>query len=459
MQIPVKIKAYLGTLKRALAVMAAVPVGLILIGSAIVPAVSAVGAQVQTRKIVMSDNRVGTAGGTNVRYDVYANVGSIHSLEGIVIDFCDGTNSPIIGTTCTKPTGLNLGTPTFTADTTTATAIDTTTWTAATINTGRTFALTTTTPVTTALTGANSLIHFTITGVTNPTPLSSNGTFYARILTYTSDSVALTYTDTDPKAYVDYGGFALSVTNPVSITARVQETLTYCVSGTDMSGVTTYDASATGTSCAAASTPAFVLGHGTDPTTYTIDNSEVDTAKAYTQISTNASQGAVVRMKNFNTCTNGGLSSNGGTVCNINGLVGTGTPSGSVASAMVPGTTAFGVFVSAGATTTGVTTSGGAYVPDANYNDGTHVTEPTASTVTVSSVSSIYYSPNPTLYYGDDQDVTSGVGTTYGDIVATTSGAPCSQMNNHIVFGVTAGLTVPAGIYTANIDFIATGTF
>jgi hypothetical protein len=444
-----------GAPRRVLAVVAAIPIVLVLAGTAIVPSVFAAGAQLQTRKITLSDNRVsgGATGGTGVSYSVSVNLATAYTMKGIVLDFCAGTTSPIIGTACTAPTGMNLGTPTFTGDASGSPVADVSSWTATTINTGRTFALTNATGIATATSGANSVLHFTVTGVTNP---STVGTFYARILTYTSDTVALTYTDTSPKVYQDFGGFALSTANPVSITARVQETLTYCVSGLDLSGNGTGVQMAAGTTCANATAPTFVLGHGTDQSTFTIDNSETDVATAYTQISTNASQGAIVRMKNFNTCSNGGLSSNGGTACNINGVIGTGTPPGSVASPITPGTTGFGLYVSNGAVTAATATSGGAYVPDPNYHDALHTTE----SATITTVNTLpYYSPTPDLYYGDNQDPTSGVGTTYGNVVATTSGAPCSQMNNHLVFGVTAGLTVPAGIYTATIDFIATGTF
>jgi hypothetical protein len=458
MKMPVLTPYMRKSLQRVVAVFIAVPMVLVVAGAALVPSVSAIGGQVLSRKITLSDNQVsgGATGGTGVSYDVYANSASAYTLKGIVVDFCSGATSPIIGTTCTAPTGMSLGTPTFTPDTTTTNAINTTGWTAATIQSGRAFALTNATGITTTTASTNSILHFTITGVTNPSTL---GTFYARIMTFTSTATALAYTATTPGSYQDYGGFALSTANPVSITARVQETLTYCVSGLDMSGASTGIQFASGTSCAAETTPTFVLGHGgTTQSTFTIDNSQTDTDVAYTQISTNASQGAVVRMKNFNTCSNAGLSSNGGTTCNISGVAGTSIPSpslGSVPAAITAGTTGFGLYVSTGAATTGVSTSSGTYTPDANYHDASHTTEPTVSTVN----SLPYYSANPNLWYGDDQDATSGVGTTYGDVVATTGGAPCSQMNNHLVFGVTAGLTIPAGIYTATIGFIATGTF
>jgi hypothetical protein len=442
-----KLQTIQSSLHRIIAVFTAVPIVLVLAGTVITPAVSAIGGQTQSRTITLSDNRIsgGATGGTGVSYDVSVNLASSYTMKGLIVDFCAGTNSPIIGTTCTQPASMSLGTPTFTGDTTGGTHVDVSSWTAATANTGRTFVLTNATGI--AVTGS-SVLHFTITGVTNTVTL---GTFYARILTFTTTAAATAYTDTTPGSYQDYGGFALSTANPVTVTARVQETLTYCVSGSDLSGVT-------GNTCISATSPSFILGHGTGPSTYTIDNSEVDAATAFTQISTNASLGAVVRMKNFNSCTNAGLSSNGGSTCNISGVAGASVPSpslGSVASAIVAGTTGFGLYVSNGATTSGISTSGGAYAPDANYHNAAHVTEPTQTVVG----GALYDSPNPDLYYGDDQDALTGVGTTYGDTVATTGGAPCSQMNNHLVFGVTAGLTVPAGIYTANIDFIATGTF
>jgi hypothetical protein len=166
-----------------------------------------------------------------------------------------------------------------------------------------------------------------------------------------------------------------------------------------------------------------------------LDQSAIDAASAYTQVSTNASGGVSMRMKSANTCTNGGLSSNGGSTCNIPGMP---TGSGSAAQAMTAGTAAFGLFVAASANNTGGT---GTITPDGNYNSAGHTTVGTPSS----------------LWYGMDQ-AAGGVTSTYGDVIAASI-APLSLTNNQLVFAATASLTTQAGIYTVNESIIVTGTF
>jgi hypothetical protein len=285
-----------------------------------------------------------------------------------------------------------------------------------------------------------NLYGFVVSTVTNP---STVGTFYARILTYNLDTgdIASYAPGTEGTTnLVDYGGVALSTVNNITITAKVQESLTFCTSGlkagsTNASPIDPMDGSSGGSNCTAATTPTLALGHGT-PAPGIVDNTAVDQAFAYTQASTNATSGLAIRMHATNSCANAGLSSNGGSTCSITGSDNT------AAAAVAAGTSFFGLLVSTSSTTSGVTTSTGTITPDPNYNDGTHNVESTPAAV----------------YYGMDNTANSGVTSTYGDLIASSAG-PVSQINNHLMFGATASLTVPAGIYTGAESIIATGTF
>ncbi len=383
-----------------------------------------VGGQVQNRSITISDSRVSHAATT---YKVSFKAASNYTVKGIIVDFCKGSNStPIIGdSTCNTPTTFNVGGATPTVDMATAPDNITGTWVAAGLNNTsgnyRTLKLTSTGGM--ALTSGTQYT-FSITNVTNPADL---GTFYARLITYTADATGdiTTYapgSEGSTQAQ-DYGGFALSTANAISVTAKVQETLTFCVSGADLS------TSGLNTDCTGATAPTITLGHGTPAV---LTPGQVDRASVYTQTSTNAANGIFIRMKNLNTCANAGLSSNGGTTCNIPGQ------DNSAASVLTAGTASYGLYV---APSNFNATGSGTITPDGNYYDAAHVNIGTGD-----------------LFYGMDNNSTDGVTTTFGDTIATASG-PLSLVNNQLVFAATASNTTAAGIYTANMILMASGTF
>jgi hypothetical protein len=389
-------------------------------------------AQMTTRSIKVSDSSKsggaitsGVGSGTNVAAVVGFTVSNTATnIGGIVIDFC--SNSPIIGDACTAPVGFNVNRS--------STALS-----------GQTnisgFAVNTTDTQDnriildngTPAAPGGAAVSFTLgdgstNGFTNPT---ANGPLYARIYTYTTGAAADAHDSDAPTGYTDFGGIALSIQDYVNITARVQETITFCASADDISGA---GINPLLVDCSDATPPEVVIGHGGPPAI--LEANAVDRATVYTQMSTNATSGAVVRMRATNTCANGGLSSTGGAVCNI--------PSVSSATpvAIAPGTAAFGLFVSGSATTVGVPTSSGTIDPDLGYHDNAFADEVT-----------------PSLHYGmDTSTVGDNVTTTYGDTIMSCAG-PVSQVNNHLVFAATASLTTQAGIYTGNEVLIATGTF
>jgi len=421
-------------------------------------AFTASGGQVQTRSIYMSTS---TPSATGQSYFVSFKPATSGSIGGIVVDFC--ANDPIIGDSCTAPDSpFTVGaSPTVSYDMTnppTGTAPTSlpggtsSAWTATSANSGRTLKLDASTPQNVT---AGTLYGFVITGVTNPpAPTVSGGTtntFYGRLVTYATDGTDFTnYAAAGEGNIVDYGGFALSTATNINITAKVQETLSFCVVSVDLG---TGNQCGDGTANDLNNVPNLTLGHGT--TVKTIDNSQIDTATAYMQISTNASTGAIIRMHALNACANAGISTDGGTNCAIPGIGSNQSdatlPYALAAATPNTGAAAFGLYVGSGYTTTGIDASTGTISPDANYHSLTNVTEPATVGGALGGVDD--------LHFGMDNTTGTGVTGTYGDTIASTNGAPCNTVNAHLVFGVIASLTTPAGIYTGAESLIATGQF
>lgn len=410
-------------------------------------------AQLSSRSIQLTDSgnsggtiTTGVGSGTAVKYQVSFTTSA--AASSLVIDFC--STSPLISDTCTAPAGLVTTGATLVGVTGNITTAG---WTISTPSASQIKVALGTGSAATA--GAQI---FRVDGITNP---SAVGSYYARITTYTNATFGTYASATSPGNYVDYGGVAMSTTNTITITARVQEQLTFCVTAADpdtWTGGTAGDCAATQV---AASPPAITIGHGGPPKV--LDQTAVDFANVWSQLTTNASKGAVINMRNNNlTCTHpgagavgGGLSSDGGTTCNIPAAnAGSATPA-----ALTAGTAAFGMHattyvpaVSAGAI--------GSVTPTAPYNDGVHV----------SASSSAGNTPASTVFYGMDNATATGpsggsfasyngaVSGLFGSSVATTT-APVYRADNRYTFAATAALTTPAGIYVANINMIATGTF
>jgi hypothetical protein len=367
------------------------------------------GSQIIDREIRMSSS----AAGVTSTYLVAFEPATSYQIKGIIVDFCGGAGAsggagtPILGdTACSIPDGFDIGTPTVVT-----TSVDSNTgftdlgdgtgsWTAANPGTNnRTLRLTNANGPTLS---TSTRYQFAITGVTNPTDVE---TFYARILTYTSDTGdILTYApgdEGDDTTLEDYGGIALSVVNVINITAKVQETLTFCVSLADPDP-----------GCTNTSAPVLTLGHGTNNI---LDNTATDTDAGFMQASTNAQSGINVRIKNSNSC--GGLSRDGGTTCDI-------APAGAAATAITAGASAlFGLSV----------TSDTNLLSVAPYSTGSQ--------------------------YGMD-NATAGneVSSTFGSLISQSS-VPLDGEENQLTFAATATVTTPAGLYSADMTIIATGTF
>jgi len=372
-----------------------------------------------TRSIQMNDSgpsanssiTSGVGSGTKVIYKVTFTPTSAGTVGGIAIDFC--SNSPLMFEACTAPTGLNTNyatTALYNATNVGGTAFAV--YTGATSQIANRIVLTRTTAA--AFTGGALSFELGngVNGITNP---STTGTFYARIHTYDTEAHAQAHVPapaapaTEETFLRDFGGVAMSTATVITITARVQENLVFCVS-----------AAAPTANCGGTTAPAVTLGHGT--ATKAIDSSTVDEAVIYSQLSTNAGSGAIVRIKNGNsTC--GGLSVNGGATC---GIPPANSGANTTPTAMTAGTAGFGLAITAGAGLTTAAPYNGVVASDQFGMDSTTSTN----------------------------NVTTGYGSQ-----AISSAGPVGNINSTWTFAATASPTTPAGIYTANMAAIATGVF
>lgn len=367
-----------------------------LVVPSVIPAFASA-SQLASRSIQLSNS---AAGATGVSYQVSFTPSA--AFQTVVIDFC--SDSPVVGQTCTAPGGFDVSseTPTF--------------------NTGSIGTITTTgsTAAHAVLSGsstASSAVTFTMAGVSNPT---ATGTFYARIYTYSGSS---NYTNTTtPGAHVDDGGIALAATNSVGVTAAVRESMTFCVSGQ----APNHDCGTGLTAPAAGSvtTPNLTLGTGSPAA---LDATLVNSGQVFAQISTNALSGAIVRMTNSNSC--GGLKRLGATGCDIPAQTST---SGDLAI----GTPGFGVKLGSASSASGASAPSGTLQPAGSSN---------------------YTTSNYFMNY--DNTNATGVTSAYGDPILDTNGAPINNKNIGLTFGAAISNTTAAGLYSANINLIATGTF
>jgi hypothetical protein len=374
-----------------------------LLSAAVLPSLAGAGAvvyaapsggQVTTRSIKLSSSKTSDTG---VSYNVKFNSASAFTVKGIIVDFCNTTGgSPIVGdSNCAAPTApFTVGaSPTVTLQQGLSA-----TWTASSLNSGRTLKIVK--HAGDAL-SVGTTVEFTITGVTNPG--GTAGTFYGRVITYSSDVgdiasyAAGTEGSTDA---IDYGGFALSTANQLNVTAKVQESLVFCVY-------------TTGATCAGASGTAVPLG---DVNGVLSNYATNYTNTANFNVASNAQGGVVVNLKGENLCRvaapctnadNGNIINRSGDTC--------------TADTAATSTEQFGLRVSVPGS--GVTADA-AYACLANN----HTFDRTSAT------------------------------STYGDVLASTSG-PGDEVQSTVELMAKAATTTEAGIYTTTLSMIATGTY
>jgi len=357
------------------------------LGQAVLPALASADG-VTSRSITLS---AATADASGVTYKV-----SFTAATGVgayIVEFC--SDSPVFGQTCTAPGGFSAASAALGADGTTATAV-----------TGSANKLV----VTNTIAAAGSVTD-TFTGIHNPTLA---GVLYARIITFDDATNAAAATSDDDTGSTESGSVAISITNDVSVSGAVQESMQLCASAAAMT-----------TNCAGATAPSLKLANANGAL-----DSTLLTVPLYTQISTNASAGAVVSLKS-DAAACGGLHRVGDAYDTSHCFI---KPSSTT---VADGSGLFGLKLSADDTSDA--TQGtfqkhtGSVYDTTNYKMGFDSAHPTAPE--------------------------SGVTSVYGDQILDTNGAPANSRNMTMTFGASASNMTPAGTYQTKLSLIATGTF
>jgi len=213
---------YSALIKRATSATTALALSLASLTPAVMLGSRASAGQMNERFISMSNSKLGQS---SVSYTVSFKPTVTTTIKRIVVDFCEG--SPIVNLDCTNEMDTMV-TPTSGTSSVLLNA-----------GGGQSFDITGTSSGSNevilssatgrSITSANSdIVSFVISGITNEA--ADAGTFYARIVTY--DSERASYADNNTGTYLDAGGVALATTNNVTINARVQEQLSFCVGST-----------------------------------------------------------------------------------------------------------------------------------------------------------------------------------------------------------------------------------
>lgn len=341
-------------------------------------------AQITDRSILMSDSEVSA---TSVSYTVNFTTPGVPT--SVKISFC--SNSPLPDDTCTAPTGM------LTANA----ATSTTNWTIA-----GTTANTVTLDKASAALGAQSVV---ITGINNTSTL---GSFYARIQSYDTAGAS--------GSMVDFGGIALSTTNDLTINARVQETLTFCVGAADTVSI------GTRTNCSSLPSDPVDLGIvGTTLTSSPVTSGGTTSGNeknGFFVLATNAISGATVKYYGRTP-----LQVNGA-VCNGSALNDQCFNNASGAGLVTAGTEGFGMYIKS------IDRRGSA-----------------AGMTTATSPSATYDGRSATVSKKEKW-------STSIDEIASASG-PVDYDVAELGFHATASTPTPSGYYSTDANFIATATF
>ena len=370
--------------RRVLYIAAACMMAVVLVLPAIVSA-----AQVTERSIELSNSSVSSTG---VTYGL--SFTSVGSAGAFVVDFC--ANTPLIGQECTAPAGFTsaaaaTSTPNFSINSATANRV-----------------------VVEGAIAAETAVEVTLTGITNP---SASGPLYARIVTYdTAVNAAASTPQNLGTGAEDDGSVAISITDTIGVSGTVLETLTFCTSKTLVPD-----------NCQTVTPPLIKLGEQVGDT-FALSPGVVSDDNMFVQISTNASSGAVVRLKSNAVDCGGLLRAGAPTACDI-----------------LPALNA-DIDPQANEAKFGVKTATATDTPSANANGA------------LAPVSGSFY--NPTTYaLNYIEGNATGITSTFGDPFLDTANAPASGKNMEITFGATVSNNTPAGSYSTDLSMIAVGKF
>lgn len=385
--------------------------------------------QVSPRKLTMSSQ---VAGGTSTdangvavspgnggngdkaRHTYDFTTATAGAVQSVLLQYC---TTPLLDTTCTKPTGMDAATVASVAAQSGGGATSFTLDTSTSVTTGGYFTSYPCTDrthcITLQRTGGASIPASTAINLTfgqgagtdwikNPT---SNGSFYVRIYTFSNNA----YTTAN---MIDAGAVGGSVNTSIDITAKVQEKLNFSVSGA---------ASAPGTSCTALS------GSGALPLGDV--NGVLDTAVAYAvnsyfRLNTNANGGTLVQYSGDTLKTSSGT----GSIAAIGGT----------SALSAPGTEQFGLGIDSSDTQSGNGYSFTNLSAAANYNSANgNINTPVAARFAF---------------------VTTSVSTPV-TIASASPGTTVACDTGSVRYIGNVATTTKAGVYKTTISYIAVPTF
>lgn len=227
------------------------------------PSTPAYAAQLTDRALTLSNS---DGGGTSVTYTFTFTPAASTTIKSVNIDICDSASD-----TCSPSgTGVPSGFTSTSASVGTISGIGSGgTWTGTFTTNGRLRV------ANNSNTGSPTNVSIGFTGITNPT--ADNTTFWARVTTYSDNSWSTA---------IDSGTVAASTAAQITVSASVDETLTFC---TGTSGITS-------SSCASATGTSVSLG--------TLTTSSTGTGTSQIGVSTNADSGYSITV-NGTTLTSG----------------------------------------------------------------------------------------------------------------------------------------------------------
>ncbi|MCL4357780.1 hypothetical protein M1512_02700 [Patescibacteria group bacterium] len=364
----------------------------------ILPAVIAPDTAIAATVTSRSVSMSASAPGASATYTIQWTPASTTGIAQVNVAFC--SNDPLVNdTTCTVPTGFSITSSPTASESGGLTPGSGCSWTASSPNSAtanNVLQLAYSGSGCTTLTQSTSTADtISLSSVTNPTTTCSS---YGACTFYAriyTYSTATTYSAGSLTNVVDDGGVAMSTATEITLNATVQEELSFCV----------WSDNPTSNSCGASNT--VTIGHTVGSSTV-LDDTAVDTAPFDFELGTNASHGVTVSVLG-DTLTNGSYTIPADTT---DAQICAGQTSGGDFGLWVS-TLPSGMTVSSGYTATTTT-------PCQEYNLGS-------------------------------------TATTTSEVVSTS--APINNATGTITYGATAQPTTVPGVYTANNQLIATGTF
>lgn len=173
---------------------------LLLIAIGIITSHRSYSASIGSRNLQISDSKVSAT--TN--YKLQFNTVTASNIGSIKIQFC--ANDPLISSPCVAPNGFSAGVAVLNNQS------GLTGFSISNVSTNNEIVLTRVSSL------ANpTSVQYLFSGIVNP---SSSGSYYVRLTTFSS-------TDSSGP-YVDYGGLAFAITNPITVGAVVPPYLTFC---------------------------------------------------------------------------------------------------------------------------------------------------------------------------------------------------------------------------------------